>query len=69
MPDFFDPVELFWENLLSRDLDQIQTAWDSIDHATQKQVLLHLQDMVEGGDWHPEQRASAEAALKVLKGK
>jgi hypothetical protein len=69
MPDFYDPVELFWESLLSRDPDQIKAAWNTIDHATQKQVLLHLQDMVEGEDWHPEQRASAEAALKVIKGK
>jgi hypothetical protein len=69
MPDFFDPVELFWESLLSRDPGQIQAAWDSIDRPTQKQVLLHLQDMVEGEDWHLEQRASAEAALKVVKGK
>jgi hypothetical protein len=68
MPDFFDPVELFWESLLSRDPDQIRAAWNSIDRATQKQVLLHLQDMAENEDWHPEQRASAQAALKVLKG-
>ncbi len=66
MPDFFDPVELFWESLLSREPDQIKAAWNSIDRATQEQVLLHLQDMLNDEDWHPEQRASAEIALKVL---
>ena len=69
MPDFFDPVELFWESLLSREPDQIQAVWNSIDRTSQEQVLLHLQDMLNGEDWLPEQRASAEAALKVLSSK
>jgi hypothetical protein len=66
MPDFFDPVDLFWESLLSREPDQIQAAWNSIDRATQEQVLRHLQDMANDEGWHPEQQTSAEAALQVL---
>lgn len=66
MPDFFDPIELFWESLLSREPDQIQAAWNSIDHVTKEQVLIHLQDMANGEGWHPEQQTSAEVALLVL---
>ncbi len=68
MPDFFDPVELFWESLLSRQPDQIQAAYNSVDRDTQLQVLEHLRQMVSEEGWHPEQVISARTALKVLTG-
>ena len=68
MPDFYDPVELFWESLLSRQPDQIQAAFDSVDKITQAQVLEHLRQMVSEEGWHPEQVLSAQTALEILTG-
>jgi len=68
MPDFYDPVELFWESLLSRQPDQIQAAFNSVDKTTQAQVLEHLQQMVTEEGWHPEQVLSARTALEILTG-
>ncbi len=68
MPDFYDPVELFWDHLLSRQPDQIQAAFQSIDKDTQAQVLEHLRQMASGEGWHPEQVISAKTALQVLTG-
>ena len=68
MPDFYDPVELFWESLLSRQPDQIQAAFNSVDKVTQAQVLEHLRQMATGEGWHPEQVISAQIALEILTG-
>jgi hypothetical protein len=68
MPDFFDPVELFWESLLSRQPDQIQAAFNSVDKDTQAQVLEHLRQMATEEGWHPEQVISASTALEILTG-
>ena len=66
MPDFYDPVELFWESLLSRRPDQIQAAFNSVDKITQAQVLDHLLQMATEEGWHPEQVISAQTALEIL---
>ena len=68
MPDFYDPVELFWESLLSRLPDQIQAAFNSVDKNTQTEVLEHLRQMVTEEGWHPEQVLSAKTALEILTG-
>jgi len=68
MPDFYDPVELFWESLLSRQPDQIQAAFNAVDKITQAQVLDHLRQMATEEGWHPEQVISAQIALEVLTG-
>jgi hypothetical protein len=68
MPDFYDPVELFWESLLSRRPDQIQAAFNSVDKITQAQVLEHLRQMVTEEGWHPEQALSAQTALEIIAG-
>ena len=68
MPEFYDPVELFWEGILSRQPDQIRSAFNSVDKTTQQDVLAHLQDMATGEGWHPEQVTSARIALEVLEG-
>ena len=68
MPDFYEPVELFWESLLSRQPDQIQAAFNSVDQITQAQVLEHLRQMISEEGWHPEQALSAQTALEILTG-
>jgi hypothetical protein len=62
------PIEIFWGHLLSRDPEQIWKAFSELDQDTQKGVLDHLNKMVVQEGWHPEQQASAQAALQVLAG-
>jgi hypothetical protein len=62
-----DPLEILWDNLLSRQAERVRAAFAALSPQEQRAVLKHLQNMAEGPDWHPEQRASAEAALNALK--
>jgi hypothetical protein len=61
-----DDPTLFWDNLLSREANKIETAWRSLPQAYRKDVRDHLVAMVTELDWHPEQVKSAEAALNVI---
>jgi hypothetical protein len=62
------PIEIFWGQLLSRDPEQIRKAFSELDQDTQKGVLNHLNKMAVEEGWHPEQQASAKAALQALAG-
>jgi hypothetical protein len=62
-----DPVEEFWENLLSRQPDRVRQAFNSLDAEAQQSVLAHLKRMVSEDGWHPEQVKSAQAALDAIK--
>jgi len=59
-------LETLWDNLLSRQPELIQAAFDGLSKAEQHAVLAHLARMVSEPGWHPEQRASALAAQRVL---
>lgn len=61
-----DPLEILWDGLLSRQPDQIQKAFDSLEADEQAAVRIHLQRMATKGGWHPEQRRSAQMALSCL---
>lgn len=63
---FFDP-ENFWDELLSRQPDQVRAAYHSLDSQRKVEIYSHLQRMVSEPGWHPEQRRSAQAALDALK--
>ena len=58
-----DSIEAFWENLLSRRKPRILRAFRG--WSARQEVLRHLQRMASEQGWHPEQAASARAALKV----
>lgn len=58
--------ELFWENLLSREPEKIETAWRMLPVEYRKDIRDHLVSMVTELDWQPEQVKSAEAALNVI---
>jgi hypothetical protein len=60
------PIEIIWDKLLSRDPVQIRKAFSELDPDIQKGVLDHLNKMIVEEGWHPEQRASAQAALQTL---
>jgi len=61
-----DPLEILWDNLLSRQPERIRLAFGALDEAGRRAALEHLRRMAAEPDWHPEQRASALAALKAL---
>lgn len=63
---YIDPVEQFWDNILSRQPERIRAAYASLDAADQKNLVAHLKTMVSEEGWQDEQRKSAQAALDVI---
>lgn len=61
-----DQLEQLWDGLLSRQPEQIQRAFATLTPGDQMGVLAHLKRMATEPGWHPEQRASALAALAAL---
>jgi hypothetical protein len=61
-----DPLEILWDNLLSRQPDRVRSAFAALASAEQQVVLEHLRRMSREAGWHPEQRRSACAALDAL---
>ena len=61
-----DPLEILWDNLLSRQPDQVRAAFATLTVTEQQAVLDHLRRMSQEAGWHPEQRRSAQAALDAL---
>ena len=59
-------LENVWDQLLSRDKNQVVSAFSSLDEISQKNVLDHLSRMVREEGWHPEQVISAQSALTAL---
>jgi hypothetical protein len=62
-----DPLEILWDQLLSREPQQIRAAFSQLNAADRQGVFNHLQRMASEDGWQPEQRRSAEAALEALK--
>jgi hypothetical protein len=60
-------IEDLWEGLLSREAEQIRAAFATLAPDDQAAVLAHLRKMTSEPGWHPEQIASAQSALDVLK--
>jgi hypothetical protein len=61
-----DSPEQFWEQLLSRQPDQVVAAYARLALDEQAYVLRHLEQMAAEPGWHPEQRLSAQAALEAI---
>jgi hypothetical protein len=61
-----DPLEQFWDDLLSGEPNKIQSAFSSLDSDARQAVLRHLSRMAAEEGWHPLQKKSAQAALDVL---
>jgi hypothetical protein len=62
-----DPLEDFWDKILSRQPEQIRKAFMSLRSDEQQSVLTHIKHMATDPGWHPEQRLSAQAAIEALK--
>jgi hypothetical protein len=61
-----EPLEILWDNLLSREPNRIRSAYYSRSELEQSVVVEHLRKMASEEGWHPQQRISALAALKAL---
>jgi hypothetical protein len=61
-----DELEDLWDSLLSRQVELVLKAFNSLDDESKKAVILHLQRMSTEIGWHPEQAASAKMALDTL---
>jgi hypothetical protein len=61
-----NPLQSFWDGILSSEPELIQQTFVSLDQATRTAVLAHLRRMVSEDGWHPAQQASAQAALKAI---
>jgi hypothetical protein len=61
-----DAPENLWEQLLSRQADQVERAFIYLAPTDRQAVLMHLQRMSQEPGWHPEQKYSAEFALQTL---
>lgn len=61
-----EPLEFFWDNLLSRSPERILAIFKTVDEESQQIVISHLRKMASETGWHPEQVISAQAALDVL---
>ena len=61
-----DPLELLWDQLLSRQPEQIRAAYNQLSPDEQGYVLHHLGRMASEPGWHTEQVLSAQLALQAL---
>lgn len=61
-----DPLEQFWNAVLSRQPQRIRRAVKPLDTAARAALLAHLQRMVIEEGWLPQQRDSAQAAIDVI---
>ncbi|MFN7035755.1 MAG: hypothetical protein ACK4SN_05250 [Bellilinea sp.] len=62
-----DPIQTFWDNLLSRNPQRIRAAFSTLDASSRLAVITHLQKMISEPGWHPEQVKSAQAALETIR--
>lgn len=61
-----DPIQLFWDNLLSRNPARIKSAFSTLDENSKQAVIDHLKKMISETGWHPEQVKSAQIAINIL---
>ena len=61
-----DPIEILWDDLLSRESRRIQQAFETLSADERSAILAHLKRMSSEPDWHPEQARSAKTALQAL---
>lgn len=61
-----NPLELLWDQLLSRQPELVRKAYSELALPEQQAVRLHLEHMINEPGWHPEQRLSAWVAIQAL---
>lgn len=66
IPPSTDPLEAFWDALLSREPERARAVFLQLDKETRHAVVAHLIKMTCEEGWHPEQVLSAQAALDAI---
>lgn len=64
--DDSNSLDVFWGGLLSGQPERVQAAFTSLGETEQQAVLAHLLRMANEPGWQPEQRESAQLALRIL---
>ena len=62
-----DPLEIFWNAVLSRQPQRIRRAVKPLDKPARAALVAHLESMVSEEGWLPQQRESAQTALDVIR--
>lgn len=60
-------LDELWSDLLSSDSQRIRQAWGGLSEEERQAVQEHLARMCDEPGWHPSQRESAAAALRVIR--
>lgn len=61
-----DDLDNFWFEILSKDPDRIDKAWQWLDDDEQHALINHLQRMSSETGWQEGQRRRAQMALAVI---
>ena len=67
MNDSKGELDIFWENMLSRDPARVREAWDTLTVEERVAIHAHLVRMSTEEGWTEPQRLSAQAALDALR--
>jgi hypothetical protein len=59
-------IEQLWDDLLSRQPDQIDSMFNHLNQSERRKVIEHLNRMLTEEGWHPEQKKSAVIALQRI---
>lgn len=60
-------LDIFWENMLSRDPERVREAWGTLTLEERTAIHAHLVRMSTEEGWTEPQRISAQAALDALR--
>ena len=60
-------LDIFWENMLSRDPARVREAWGTLTVEERLAIHAHLVRMTTEDGWTEPQRISAQAALDALR--
>ena len=67
MNDQKGELDIFWENMLSRDPARVREAWGTLTAEERLVIHAHLVRMSTEEGWAEPQRISAQAALDALR--
>ena len=59
-------LEEIWDKLLSRNVHSIEDVIENLSQDEYEEIFSHLKRMTIEADWHPEQKISANFALKLM---
>ena len=60
------PLDQFWQEILSRDPERVNAAWQELTPEERIALMAHLQRMATEPGWTDPQRLSAKSALQAV---